>query len=87
MVVVIWALYSKIKQPPFTQVGTYFIGYFLFAGQAAAAVPFDSAWHFRFRLGIYFEEKKLDCCIRSVLQEYQEKRSPPFFPAILKKTS
>ncbi|MFT4854871.1 MAG: protein-S-isoprenylcysteine O-methyltransferase Ste14 [Algoriphagus sp.] len=77
---VVSGLYSKIRHPLYAGLLLTFIGYFLFAGTAAAAVHLIClALYVPIR--IYFEEESLVAYYGQFYKEYQEK-VPPFFPWI-----
>jgi protein-S-isoprenylcysteine O-methyltransferase Ste14 len=77
---VVSGLYSKIRHPLYAGLVLIFIGYFLFAGTAAAAVHLICLALY-IPVGIYFEEKNLIALYGQSYREYQEK-VPPFFPWI-----
>ena len=77
---VVSGLYSKIRHPLYAGLVLTFIGYFLFAGTAAAAVHLICLALY-VPIGIYFEEKNLIAYYGQSYKEYREK-VPPFFPWI-----
>jgi len=77
---VVSGLYSKIRHPLYAGFVLIFIGYFLFAGTAAAAVHLICLTIY-IPIGIYFEEKNLVDLYGQSYIEYQEK-VPAFFPWI-----
>jgi protein-S-isoprenylcysteine O-methyltransferase Ste14 len=77
---VISGLYSKVRHPLYGGLLLIFIGYFLFAGTAAAAVHLICLALY-IPIGIYFEEKNLIASHGQSYKTYQEK-VPPFFPWI-----
>jgi protein-S-isoprenylcysteine O-methyltransferase Ste14 len=77
---VVSGLYSKVRHPLYAGLVLIFIGYFLFAGTASAAVHLTCLALY-IPIGIYFEEKNLIASYGQTYREYQEK-VPPFFPWI-----
>lgn len=77
---VVSGLYSKVRHPLYAGLVLIFVGYFLFAGTAAAALHLICLALY-IPIGIYFEEKNLMASYGQTYRKYQEK-VPPFFPWI-----